>query len=208
MRASHRLALNPHLVDLGDSIHQVVAATVVFRKRVVEAKESEDWKGKALVGAAALHKLRRNCKYVLYGLDEPLRTLCRMPDWIATYKDVPKTNVEEPLEEMRKLAGDIDDAIRWSYRRGASSWTAPALAAATSRQAHQRSLGRALRERRCSGLAVVDSGVARSPTFIGGYAPRPGTQLRQGSDAPRKRAFADHAGHHMHAHSHIAEYRS
>ena len=71
MRASHRLALTPHLVELGDSIHQVVATTVVLRKRVVKGQDSQDWKDKAQVGVAAMHKVRGNSKYVLYG---PRRT--------------------------------------------------------------------------------------------------------------------------------------
>ena len=41
-----------------------------------------------------------------------------MPDWIATYKDVANTNAEELLKQMRKLATDVDDTVRWSYRRG------------------------------------------------------------------------------------------
>lgn len=118
MRASHRLALNPYLVELGDSIHQIVASTVVLRKRVEKGQDTQDWKEKAQNGVTVLHKVRRNSKYVLYGLDEPLRTLCRMPDWISTYKDVANTNVDDLLKQMRKLAGDVDDAIRWSYRRG------------------------------------------------------------------------------------------
>jgi hypothetical protein len=62
--------------------------------------------------------VRPKVKYTLYGLDEPLRTLSRMPEWVATYKDVPKTNADDLLEAMQRLAVAVDDAVRDSYRRG------------------------------------------------------------------------------------------
>lgn len=124
MRASHRTALSAHLTGLGEGIHQVVAATVVLRKRVEQGQDAQAWKDKAQAGVKTLNKVRPTCRYVLFGLDEPLRTLSRMPDWVATYKDVANTNVEPLMDEMRKLAGSLDDAIRWSYRRGLppSAW--------------------------------------------------------------------------------------
>lgn len=118
MRAAHRLALQAYLEPLGEGIHRTAASATILRRRFVEGSDPTPWRDAGRTGADALKDVRSKVKYTLYGLDEPLRTLSRMPEWVATYKDVPKTNADELLEAMQTLAGSVDAAIRRSYRRG------------------------------------------------------------------------------------------
>lgn len=118
MRAAHRVALQTHLETLGEGIHKTAASATILRRRFLEGSDPAPWRDAGRTGAKALKAVRPKVKYTLYGLDEPLRTLSRMPEWVATYKDVPKTNAEELLKAMQKLAASVDAAIRRSYRRG------------------------------------------------------------------------------------------
>jgi len=118
MRASHRAALTPHLDNLGEGIHQVVASAKILRQRAVDGAEPGNWLERSKTGAATLKSVRPKCRYVLNGLDDPLRTLTRMPDWVATYKNIEGTNADDLVDGMRKLAEGIDRAVQRSYRHG------------------------------------------------------------------------------------------
>lgn len=118
MRAAHRLALQPHLETLGEGVHRTAASATILRQRFIEGSDPTPWRDAGKTGANQLKEVRPRVKYTLYGLDEPLRTLSRMPEWVATYKDIPKTNADELLEAMRKLARAVDTTVRLSYRRG------------------------------------------------------------------------------------------
>lgn len=118
MRAAHRHALQGLLDELGEGVHKTAASAVILRRRFTAGQDPTPWRDAGKTGADMLKTVRPRVKYTLYGLDEPLRTLSRMPEWVATYKDVPNTNVDDLLEAMQKLAVAVDSAVRMSYRRG------------------------------------------------------------------------------------------
>jgi hypothetical protein len=118
MRAAHRTALVKYLETVGEGIHETAASATIIRRLHLQSAETKTWRDNGKSGSDKLKLVRPKIKYTLYGLDEPLRTLSRMPEWIATYKSVKQTNADELLEEMQKLAGAIDGAVRWSYKRG------------------------------------------------------------------------------------------
>lgn len=118
MRTAHRTALTGQLQDLAEGIHETVAAATILRRRNLAGSDVADWIEKGKKGSDKLKSVRPQCRYTLFGLDDPLRTLSRMPEWVATYKNVPGTNADKLLAEMTKLASEVDAAIRWSYRRG------------------------------------------------------------------------------------------
>lgn len=118
MRAAHRHALQGQLEALGEGVHKTAASAVILRRRFTAGQDPTAWRDVGKTGADALKAVRPKLKYTLYGLDEPIRTLSRMPEWVATYKDVPNTNAEELLRAMQKLASAVDDTVRASYRRG------------------------------------------------------------------------------------------
>lgn len=127
-RAAHRSVLEPHLDELARSIHGVVAGAVVVHRRLQDSKTP----GKALensqAAADALKTYRLKVKYSLPGLDEPLRTLTRVPNWIATYNG--DASGDSLIVCLQQLSRRVDITIARSYRRGRppSRWEQQRLA--------------------------------------------------------------------------------
>lgn len=115
-RAAHRAVLQPHLSDLATSIHGVVAGAVLAHRRLQDDKTAGHALENSQSAAADLKKHRLEVKYSLPGLQEPLRTLTRAPDWIATYKGDPSG--DGFIECLQRLSGRVDATITRSYRRG------------------------------------------------------------------------------------------
>ena len=132
-RAAHRTVLRSHLPVLATSIHGVLAGAVLVHRRLKEDKAPGNALENAQLAATALKQVRLEIKYALPGLDEPLRTLTRAPDWIATYKgDLSGDGLIECLQRLSQL---VDRTITLSYRRGRppSRWEQRRLARAAIR---------------------------------------------------------------------------
>lgn len=115
-RAAHRAVLQPHLAQLATNIHSVVAGAVVVHRRLKNNQEPGSALAVSRAGADALKKNRLETKYALPGLEEPLRTLTRVPDWIATCKG--DASGDSLIECLRRLSSCVDRTISRSYRRG------------------------------------------------------------------------------------------
>lgn len=118
MRAAHRVTLLPHLESLGESIHQTLATSMMLRQRALNGQDRTKWIEAGEVGAATLKTLRPQVRYALPGVEEPLRVISRLPNWIATYRDVDDGDAEQLLRHARELQVGVDAAIRRSYRTG------------------------------------------------------------------------------------------
>lgn len=116
LRATYRRSIEKTLAELGEALHQVVACSnVLTRTKPTEARET--WKNRASEAKTKLKEIRSAVRYPLWGLDEGIRVLTRLPDWIMHKIDKP--------DEARKLlaAGDrlrasLDFAIRRCYADG------------------------------------------------------------------------------------------
>lgn len=117
-RAAHREALQPHLVGLGKALHQVLATSSILLKRAALGKETQRWIDRGAEAAELLKQLRVQVRYPLHGLDSALRTLSRMPEWIATFRGLKEQGATSLIEEAHKLAELVDRAVRRSYRYG------------------------------------------------------------------------------------------
>jgi hypothetical protein len=115
-RAAHRTVLEPHLSGLATSIHGVVAGAVIAHRRLSDGQEAGNALENSREAAATLKRNRLEVKYALPGLEEPLRTLTRAPDWIATCKGRPQGN--DLLLGLTRLSRLVDATITRSYRRG------------------------------------------------------------------------------------------
>lgn len=143
-RAAHRSVLQPHLVALATGIHGVMAGAVLAHRLLKSGKAPGSTLANSRVAAEALKTCRLEVKYSLPGLQEPLRTLTRAPDWIATYKGDPSGDLL--LTCMQRLSRMVDRAVTQSYRRGRppTTWEQWRLrrAAARTRDAWERRFGR------------------------------------------------------------------
>jgi hypothetical protein len=115
-RAAHRSVLEPHLARLATSIHEVVAGAVLIHRGAQKNKVPGNALASSQRAAADLKQQRLAVKYPLPGLEEPLRTLTRAPDWAATFDG--HASGDRFIACLQELGRRIDKTIERSYRRG------------------------------------------------------------------------------------------
>ncbi len=135
-RAAHRHVLEPHLAELAVNVHGVMAGAVVVHRRLKDGQAPGQALQNSQSAADALKESRLAVKYSLPGLEEPLRTLTRVPDWIATYKG--DSSGDRLVERLQRLSRMVDATISRSYRRGRppSRWEQWRLGRQTMRTRH------------------------------------------------------------------------
>lgn len=116
LRVAHRQTLDAYIAELGESLHQIVAcADIMLKTKSEEAHES--WKCRGATASASLKNLRPKVRYPLWGLEEGLRVLSRVPDW-ADHARVDPVRAKALIAKADKLRRALDDATRRSYRSG------------------------------------------------------------------------------------------
>jgi hypothetical protein len=116
-RAAHRTLLNSSIERLGDLVHQVVAISSIYLERTKAGQDLTPWRAKGDGVASELLEARRSVRYPLWGIDDGLRTLARLPNWITNYGGRPREG-EQLLEKAESLRKAVDTAIRKSYLKG------------------------------------------------------------------------------------------
>lgn len=116
-RASHRVVLQPYLEDLGKCLHETLATVKVYLHRAKDGQSTAKWQEQAKSARDRLKVLRLKVRYPLWGIDDGLRVLTRLTDWIAHGKKNPDgaNRLFDSAEALRKA---VDAAIHWSYRHG------------------------------------------------------------------------------------------
>ena len=118
LRVVHRQTLDTSVGELGEALHQVVAcANILLKTKSDEARER--WKCRGAQASVSLKSLRPKLRYPLWGIDEGLRVLSRVPDW-ADHARVDDSRAKTLIERADKLRRALDYAIRRSYRNGRS----------------------------------------------------------------------------------------
>lgn len=117
-REAQRAALQPHLAALADGIHQTVATS--FTQQKVLATGSREgaakWRKLGKDASSELERVRLEIRYPLPGLDDGLRNLTRVPDWVGHRKG--HADGDELLAKADALAKALHRAIESSWRRG------------------------------------------------------------------------------------------
>lgn len=117
-RAAHRDLVADDLKGIGKAIHEVVALSTIQFKLI----DSPQYPGKyklASEAAARLKQKRMDVRYSLWGLDEAIRTLARLPDWIGHAKLKPDF-AAQIVSRGQRLSEEIDRAVRSAYVDGKS----------------------------------------------------------------------------------------
>lgn len=118
MRAAHRQILGGYIEEIADSVHSVMAVSVMIRKRSVNGQDVGEWVRNGGAAAERLKTLRPRVRYQLPGLEEPFRVLSRLPDWTATFKGVQDGSAERLIGAAQELVGTVDAVVARSYKRG------------------------------------------------------------------------------------------
>jgi hypothetical protein len=115
-RSAHRNVLEPHLPDLGEALHEVVASAVLQHRRA-QNNQAPGAAGQFGAKAAEILKAKRIAvRYPLRCTGPALRTLSRLPDWASTYKG--HESGDELIGHARELGRLVDAVIARSYARG------------------------------------------------------------------------------------------
>lgn len=118
MRAAHRDAIRSHLENLSANIHGVVASVVVMRKRVELGSDVRGWQEKGKAAGLAIGEVRRRTSFLLPRLGSALRSLELASDHVATYGNLPGTNVEELIAEYQDLSDRLNSELARTYWSG------------------------------------------------------------------------------------------
>lgn len=118
MRTAHRKLLHPVLESLGTAQHEIIATSAIIRKRRRQNQDPSKWIESGDEAKELLMTARFRVRYPLWGLDDAFRTLTRLPEWTATYKNIDDGTAEALLDASRRLVVLTDQAIRRSYKRG------------------------------------------------------------------------------------------
>ena len=116
---------------IGGAMYQLLACCSMYGLKLSQDKELltgekqksdfvkslNKWREKADEQRKALEDCRHKARYVLYGLDEGLRTLTRMPGWLCHYSAAPD-KINALKESADKLRKELDAAILYSYMKG------------------------------------------------------------------------------------------
>jgi hypothetical protein len=116
LRVAHRRSLEPYIEDLGESLHQIVASSNILLKPLKE-KQRAKWTERARTAQNQLRMLRPKVRYSLWGLDEGIRAICRLPDWVAR-RGATAANSKALVTSATRLREALDLAINASFRDG------------------------------------------------------------------------------------------
>ena len=116
VRAARRQVIIGDLKMIGKAVHETIALSNIQLKCLSEPTHKDKYK-KAAEAARSLKELRLDVRYSLWGLDEGLRVLTRLPDWIGHAKSSPVT-AEELFNLATTLGDTLDGAIRKAYLYG------------------------------------------------------------------------------------------
>jgi hypothetical protein len=121
LRAVQRKTLEPHLVTLGEALHNMLASSRIYLKTRSPASATK-WLGNAHSAQRQLKDLRPKLRYSLWGVDETIRVLSRVPNWIEHLRGEPE-RAERMLDSANALRERLDECVRHCYRDGRQpSW--------------------------------------------------------------------------------------
>lgn len=116
LRVAHRQTLDLSIAELAEALHQSVACASIILKAKSDGARAR-WKCRGAKASSQLKSLRPRLRYPLWGLDEGLRVLSRVPDW-AEHARADNSRAQRLVSKADGLRKALDYAIRRSYRKG------------------------------------------------------------------------------------------
>jgi hypothetical protein len=118
IRAANRRTLEGYIFDLSDSIHQLTAISNILLKNKSPLSRN-NWSRRAERAKVVLKALRPKIWYSLWGLENHILSLTRLPDY-TLYTLENKETAKKVVRHGSKLGGAIDKCIRNCYLNGRS----------------------------------------------------------------------------------------
>lgn len=116
LRVAHRSALAPHVAELGEALHSVIATSKVLLK-TRSTVGYDKWREYGRKAQNRLKELRPKLRYPLWGADYGLKILTRLPDWADHLRGDP-TRATRLLGQANNVLAWIDRAVRRGYLDG------------------------------------------------------------------------------------------
>lgn len=70
IRVSYRDSLKPHIVELGEALHEIVASSNIYLFKTKSDEARENWREKHEKAKDNIKSLRTKVRYQLWGLDK------------------------------------------------------------------------------------------------------------------------------------------
>lgn len=116
---SYRRLLEPYIIKLGDHCYQSIAIANTLNERIKKGQNRASWLAKHRNNRVELEHIRLAVRYTLWGCDEGLRCLIRLPTWInLCYKD--QQTCAKLIEQGNILRQYIDKVAFNSLETGTS----------------------------------------------------------------------------------------
>jgi hypothetical protein len=118
IRKANRKTLESYIYDLSESMHQLIATSNIILKTKTE-ESRVNWTEKAEEAKLKLKELRPKIRYVLWGIDDSIQTLTRLPDY-TLYTIADEKTSSKLVDAGTKFGNAIDLCIRNCYLHGRS----------------------------------------------------------------------------------------
>ncbi len=115
-RSASRKILEEEIASLGTAFHEVIATSRILLKSTGE-DNLKNWRAKARDAQESLKEIRPRVRYPLWGIDEGLKTLSKVPDWTNHLLINPEA-ANKLLDASDILVKQCDHAARKSYLKG------------------------------------------------------------------------------------------
>lgn len=116
IRAANRKTLETFIYELSQAIHQLIATSNILLKNKSDVSR-ENWKEKAETAKTKLKELRPKIRYVLWGIDDSIQALTRLPDF-TLYTLADEDVATRVVRRGTRLGDAIDRCIRDCYLNG------------------------------------------------------------------------------------------
>src|SRR5215467_12213045 len=114
LRATNRKKLEALVDDVGDAMYKLVACCVL-KVRDQDTDNSDYWNGRIGEARKTLRQLRPRLRYQLWGLDDGLKALICLADWIQGKESQKLSTLLKAASELRSA---LDESIRRCYQQG------------------------------------------------------------------------------------------
>jgi hypothetical protein len=119
LRASYRESLEPHISELGEALHEIVAATNIYLFKARSDESRGKWRQKHENARDRIKERRTKVRYQLWGIDDGIRIISRVGDH-STHLTDDEPRANRLIKAATTLRKKLDRVIMKCYQRGSA----------------------------------------------------------------------------------------